>query len=151
MQVAAFDPLINDWMDGVRRENNLNDLLSTSDILSLHIPLTDETVGLIGAAELAVLPPGAVLVNTSRGRIINETALIDALRSKHLAGAALDVVSSERDNEDFVKSLLLNYARRHDNLLITPHIGGATHESMAKTEVFMAQKLQKYIFELDKD
>ena len=151
MPVAAFDPLISDWMDGVRRENNLNDLLSTSDILSLHIPLTDETVGLIGAAELALLPPGAVLVNTSRGRIIDETALIEALESRHLAGAALDVVSGERDSDNHVKSQLLNYARRHDNLLITPHIGGATHESMAKTEVFMAQKLQKFIFEIDKD
>jgi D-3-phosphoglycerate dehydrogenase len=151
MQVAAFDPFIRDWMDGVRRETKLNDLLDGSDILSLHIPLTDETVGLIGTAELALLPPGAVLVNTSRGRIIDEKALIKVLESKHLAGAALDVVCDEHDNEKRVKSRLLDYARLHDNLLITPHIGGATHESMAKTEVFMAHKLTKFLRSLDEN
>jgi D-3-phosphoglycerate dehydrogenase len=151
MRVAAFDPFIREWMDGVRRETKLSDLLDRSDILSLHIPLTDETVGLIGTAELALLPPGAVLVNTSRGRIIDEKALIKVLESKHLAGAALDVVCDERDNEKRVKSLLLDYARLHDNLLITPHIGGATHESMAKTEVFMAHKLTKFLRSLDED
>ena len=104
-----------------------------------------------GAAELALLPPGAVLVNTSRGQIIDEKALIEALESEHLAGAALDVVSGERDNKNRVNSRLLDYACRHDNLLITPHIGGATHESMDKTEVFMAHKLTKFLHEIDKD
>jgi D-3-phosphoglycerate dehydrogenase len=151
MQVAAFDPFIRDWMDGVRRETKLSDLLDRSDILSLHIPLADETVGLIGTAELALLPPGAMLVNTSRGQIIDEKALIKVLESKHLAGAALDVVCGERDNEKRVKSQLLEYARLHDNLLITPHIGGATHESMAKTEVFMAHKLTKFLRSLDEN
>jgi D-3-phosphoglycerate dehydrogenase len=151
MAVAAFDPFIQEWVDGVRQEANLNDLLESSDILSLHVPLTDETVGLIGAAELALLPPGAVLINTSRGQIIDEQALIGALESKQLTGAALDVVCGERDNKDRVKSLLLDYARLHDNLLITPHIGGATHESMAKTEVFMAHKLTKFLRSLDED
>jgi D-3-phosphoglycerate dehydrogenase len=151
MAVAAFDPFIRDWLGGVRREANLRDLLNGSDILSLHIPLTDDTVGLIGAAELALLPPGAILVNTSRGQIVDEKALIGVLQNKHIAGAALDVVSGERDNENCVKSQLLDYARLHDNLLITPHIGGATHESMAKTEVFMAHKLTKFLRSLDED
>jgi D-3-phosphoglycerate dehydrogenase len=145
MEVAAFDPYIQDWMDGVRRATNLSELLRNSDILSLHVPLTDETVGLIGAAELAALPPGATILNTSRGQIIDEKALIEALESEHLAGAALDVVSGERENQNRVTSPLLNYARRYNNLLITPHIGGATHESMAKTEVFMAYKLIKFM------
>ena len=114
-------------------------------VLSLHIPLTDETFNLIGSTELALLPRGAALVNTSRGRIIDEQALIEALERKHLAGAALDVVCGERSNENHVASRLLDYARRHDNVLITPHIGGATHESMAKTEIFMAHKLTKFL------
>jgi D-3-phosphoglycerate dehydrogenase len=95
--------------------------------------------------ELALLPEGAVIVNTSRGRIIDENALIDALEGKRLAGAALDVVSGERDKEYHVQSELLDYAATHDNLLITPHIGGATYESMAKTEIFMAHKLKNFL------
>lgn len=145
MAVAAFDPFIRNWVEGVGRKTELSELLRISDILSLHIPLNDETVNLIGATELARLPRGAVLVNTSRGRIIDEQALIGALQSTHLAGAALDVVCGERTNENQVQSRLLDYARRHDNLLITPHIGGATHESMAQTEIFMARKLTKFL------
>jgi D-3-phosphoglycerate dehydrogenase len=145
MEVAAFDPFIQNWMAGVQRETGLNGLLGRSDILSLHIPLTDDTVGLIGSTELALLPEGAVIINTSRGQVIDEKALIDALECRRLAGAALDVVSGERKYENYVQSELLNYAATHDNLLITPHIGGATYESMAKTEVFMAHKLKNFL------
>ena len=145
MQVAAFDPYVRGWMDGVGRKTDLSELLQGSDILSLHVPLTDETLDLIGGTELALLPPGAVLVNTSRGRIIDEKALIGALECGDLAGAALDVVCGERDSKNRVESKLLEYAATHDNLLVTPHIGGATHESMAKTEMFMAHKLTKFL------
>lgn len=151
MVVGAFDPLVQEWEDGVRRESTLNDLLKKSDILSLHVPLNTETQGLIGATELALLPPGAVLVNTSRGQLIDEFALTQALTNKKLAGAALDVIAQERENDNRQKSPLLDYAGTHDNLLITPHIGGATYESMAKTEVFMAHKLKRFLLETDKD
>ena len=151
MAVGAFDPLVQEWEDGVRRESTLNDLLKKSDILSLHVPLNTETQGLIGATELALLPPGAVIVNTSRGQLIDEFALIQALKNKKLAGAALDVVAQERKNDNRQKSPLLDYAGNHDNLLITPHIGGATYESMAKTEVFMAHKLKRFLLKTDKD
>jgi D-3-phosphoglycerate dehydrogenase len=151
MNVGAFDPFAQKWIDGVRREPTLADLLKKSDILSLHAPLNTETKGLIGTTELALLPPGAVLVNTSRGQLIDESALIRALTNKHLAGAALDVVAQERENDGRQKSPLLDYAGSHDNLLITPHIGGATYESMAKTEVFMALKLKKFLPKMYKD
>lgn len=145
MEVIAFDPFVTQWIDDVRRAGTLNDLLQASEILSLHVPLNRQTQGLIGANELALLPTGAVLVNTSRGQLIDELALIACLESKQISGAALDVVASERDDENRSRSPLFNYARRHDNLLITPHIGGATHESMAKTEIFMARKLVKFL------
>lgn len=151
MDVGAFDPLITEWREDVRRELTLTDLLKNSDILSLHVPLNIETQGMIGAAELSLLPAGAVLINTSRGRLIDESALISALKSKHLAGAALDVMSQERNRESLRRSTLLDYADSHDNLLITPHIGGATYESMAKTEVFMARKLKNFILSIAKD
>jgi len=151
MAVGAFDPLVREWIDGVRREPTLTDLLKKSDILSLHVSLNTETQGMIGATELALLPAGAVLVNTSRGQLIDESALITALKRRHLAGAALDVVAQERNSEKRRLSPLLDYAGTHENLLITPHIGGATYESMAKTEVFMAHKLTKFLLEINKD
>jgi len=151
MDVAAFDPLAAEWLEGVRREPSLGELLKKSDVVSLHIPLNPETREMIGPTELVLLPKGAVLVNTSRGQVIDEDALIEALAGKHLAGAALDVVSGERDSDTHLESKLLDYAASHDNLLITPHIGGATHESMAKTEIFMANKLAKFINPQDKE
>lgn len=151
MDVGAFDPFVQEWVDGVRCEATLTGLLKKSQVLSLHIPLNSATQGMIGTPELALLPPGAVLVNTSRGQLIDESALIKALTNKHLAGAALDVVAQERNDENRGKSLLLEYADTHDNLLITPHIGGATHESMAKTEVFMAHKLKEFLIKTGRD
>ena len=151
MEVAAFDPFADTWLDDVRREKTLAELLKKSDILSLHIPLNTETQGLIGTTEIALLPAGAVIVNTSRGQVIDESALIKALSNNHLAGAALDVVSGERDNETHVASKLLEFAATHDNLLVTPHIGGATYESMVKTEMFMAHKLTKFLRSLGEE
>jgi phosphoglycerate dehydrogenase-like enzyme len=106
--------------------------------------LNDETRGLIGVEELSLLPSGALLVNTARGEVLDEPALLDSLEQGHLAGVALDVIWHERD-EERRPSDLLRYARTHPNLLITPHIGGATFESMSATEIFMARKLQTYL------
>ncbi len=145
MDVAAYSLQAEPWVDGVARMPSLPALLERSDVLSIHVPLNDETVGLIGARALKRLPRGAVLVNTARGGIVDEAALVDALETGHLAAAALDVIAHERAPEARNAGPLLAYARRHDNLLITPHIAGATHESMADTEVFMARKLAAYI------
>ncbi|MFQ5923258.1 MAG: NAD(P)-dependent oxidoreductase [Anaerolineales bacterium] len=145
MEVAAFDPDLADWLDGVRRCRSLPELMRRSEVLSLHVPLNPGTVGLIGADELALLPPGTVLINTSRGDLVEEGALVHALRSGALAGAALDFLPGEREPERRLSSPLLTYACDHDNLIITPHIAGATHESMAKTEIFMAHKLASFL------
>ena len=151
MDVGAYDPFINDWAENVWRAPALSDLLVRSDVLSLHVPLNAETTGMIGAPEMKLLPPGAVLINTSRGRIIDEAALLQALKSGQLAGAALDVITDERNTDQRIGSPLLTYARKCKNLLITPHIGGATYESMAKTEVFMARKLLKFLQKTEKE
>jgi len=113
--------------------------LPKCDILTLHVPLDDSTRGMIGAEALAKTK---ILINTSRGEVVQEGALLEALESGQLAGAALDVVAGEREGRN---EALVDYARKHDNLIITPHIAGATHESMEATEVFMAQKLKKWI------
>jgi D-3-phosphoglycerate dehydrogenase len=86
------------------------------------------------------MKPGALFVNTARGELVDEPALLHALRSHRLAGAALDVLSGENAN-GMGSHPLVAYAKDHDNLLITPHIGGCTKESMQMTELFLAQKL----------
>lgn len=143
-RVAAYDPQPSEPVDGVEYTKTLYELLASSDLVSLHAPLTTETQGMLGAAELATLPPRAMLINTSRGELVDEAALIHALASGHLAGAALDVICGER-SPDRERSELLAYARTHDDLLLTPHIGGATEESMKRTELFMAKQLADFL------
>ncbi|MCZ7574934.1 MAG: hypothetical protein M5U01_40805 [Ardenticatenaceae bacterium] len=142
MIVAAYDPYRSDWPTGVKQCLTLPELLERSDVLSLHVPLNAETERLIGRRELARLPAGAWLINTSRGGVLDEAALVDALQGGRLSGAALDVIGGEHQS---LLRPLLEYARQHDNLLITPHIGGATVESMAQTEIYMARKLHQFL------
>lgn len=148
MQVLAYDPNPQHRMPGVRNAESMEDLLRQADIISIHVPLNPDTVRLIGATELNLLPEGALLINTSRGDVLDEPALTSALESGHLSGAALDVLCNERSQE-LATSGLIQYARNHDNLILTPHIGGATYESMAATEIFMAKKLVQYLKSLE--
>jgi D-3-phosphoglycerate dehydrogenase len=148
MQVLAYDPRPLQWVEGVERKGSMNGLLEQSDVLSIHVPLNPNTVGLVDAAELNQLPTNSMLINTSRGDVLDETALLTALESGHLAGAALDVLSHERSRVLEISSLI-EYARTHTNLILTPHIGGATYESMAATEIFIAQKLVNFLKSLE--
>jgi D-3-phosphoglycerate dehydrogenase len=118
----------------------LDDLLQESNIVSLHVSLSDRTRSFFGKEQFSKMKPGGWFVNTARGELIDEMALLDALRSGQLAGAALDVLCGEHQNV-MENHPLVAYVREHDNLLITPHIGGCTLESMEKTEMFMAKKL----------
>ena len=120
----------------------LDDLLSQADIISVHVPLDESTRGMIGATEFWLMKNGAYFINTSRGEIIDEPALLHALENGPLAGAAVDVMQDERGIRN---PGLLAYARTHDNLIITPDIGGCTFESMAATEIFVAQKLAEAV------
>ncbi|NSW51318.1 MAG: hydroxyacid dehydrogenase [Anaerolineae bacterium] len=140
MTVAAYDPYRENWVEGVERLDSMDDLLASSQILSIHVPLNEETVGLIGESQLRKLPQGAFLLNTARGEVIDEAALLQVLQEGGLAGAALDVICGERQL-DFETNPLLNYARENDHLQITPHIAGATFESMMKTEVYIANRV----------
>jgi glyoxylate reductase len=108
---------------GVRRGEPLDDLLSTSDVVSIHTPLSAGTRHIINATTIARMKRGAFFVNTSRGALVDESALCDALESGHLRGAALDVYEHEPD----VSSRLLAM----NNVVIVPHIGSATEETRA--------------------
>jgi D-3-phosphoglycerate dehydrogenase len=120
---------------------SLKELLRRADLVTVHVDLRMETTNFLGWDEFRSMKPGAWFVNTSRGELIVEEALLEALQSGHLAGAALDVLKEEIGNQA-AKSGLACYGREHDGLLITPHIGGCTFESMEKTEIFLAKKLR---------
>lgn len=149
MKVLAADPSPRPLPAEVELVS-LDQLLAGSDIVSLHVPLTAATGGLISERQLAAMRKGSRLVNTSRGEIVDAKALLAALQSGHLAGAALDVLPGEGRRGagwpagDPLCAPLCAYARQNQNLIITPHIGGATVDSMAKTEIFMAEKLQRF-------
>lgn len=121
MQVNTFDPALRGTspVAGVGLCESLEALLPLSDVLSLHIPLTPRTRGLIGAAELASLPPGAVLINTARGEVVDEAALIAALGSGALFAAGLDTMAEEPLPAGHALAQL-------SNVVLTPHVGGST-------------------------
>jgi len=138
MRVVAYDPR-DDFPDGLERVDSLQALCAQSDVVSLHVVYNDDTHHLIDAEVLAAMKPSAVLVNTSRGGVVDTEALLSALQSNVLAGAALDVVDGEPDFT--ADTPLLAYARDNDRLLVTPHIGGNTSESFVRTEVFLAHRV----------
>ena len=119
-------------------------LLSESDILSIHIHLTKETRGLLSRDAFSKMKHGIIIINTSRGAIIDEEALLNSLESGWVSGAGLDVIHGEW-NQNLSEHPLIAYARRHDNLIITPHIGGATVESIVGAREFMARRLFDYL------
>ena len=102
--------------------------MRTSDFITVHVHLAEETRGLLSEELLTQIKPGAVIINTSRGGIVSEPALVAALRAGRLAGAGLDVLESEPDIES---SPLLALARGHDNVIITPHCGGFSPDAVA--------------------
>ena len=114
----------------------LEELLRRSDIVSVHVPLTQETDRMIGAREVSLMKDGGLLVNTSRGRIVDEDALLEALKSGKLGGAGLDVYECEPP-----KNLELV---RLPNVLCTPHIGAQTHEAQKAASVMIAEKLIQF-------
>ncbi|MDH4319032.1 MAG: hypothetical protein OEV64_11615 [Desulfobulbaceae bacterium] len=118
------------------------ELLRESDIVSLHVELNASTVSFFGESDFRLMKRGVYLINTSRGELLDEDALLRALEDGKLAGAGLDVVWHEHLVEQG-ESRLIAYAAKHPNVVITPHIAGCTEESMAKTEIFMARKLKK--------
>lgn len=141
MQVRYFDIADRLSLGNARAAASLDDLLSSADVISLHVPDTAATRGMIGAAELARMRPGAVLINAARGRVVDIDGLADALRGGHLAGAAIDVFPDEpAGNDGAFESPLRGLA----NVILTPHIGGSTEEAQAAIGSEVAEKLIRY-------
>lgn len=144
MHVLAHDPLVAPddalWARHDVAPRDIDALLAEADVVSLHVPLTDATRGLMDPARIARMKPGAVLINTARGGIVNEPALADALREGRLAGAALDVF----DREPLPAGSPLAGT---PNLILTPHIGGVTRESNTRVSTLIAQKVGAFLRE----
>ncbi|MDX1419812.1 MAG: phosphoglycerate dehydrogenase [Rubricoccaceae bacterium] len=141
MQVRFYDVAAKLPLGNAVAGASLDDVLAASDVVTLHVPETPETHRMIGAAELSRMRPGAVLINASRGTVVDLDALADALAEGHLRGAAIDVFPVEpRTNEEPFETPLQPF----DNVILTPHIGGSTVEAQANIGREVAGKLVRY-------
>lgn len=140
MRVQFYD-IESKLVLGNATQVDLATVLKSSDVISLHVPETPQTQNMIGEAELALMKHGAILINASRGTVVDIDALTAALSSKKLAGAAIDVfpVEPKGNNEEFISPL-----RQFDNVILTPHIGGSTQEAQENIGFEVAGKLVKY-------
>lgn len=143
MNVVAYD--IRD----IKREGRklsvkvvkeLSELLRSSDIISLHVPLNSKTYHLIGENEINMMKDGAVIVNTSRGAVIDTKALLKALENGKISAAALDVLENEPPKEEWEFKLI-----NHSNVVVTPHIGSQTKEAQERIARIIARKLIRYL------
>lgn len=129
---------------------DLQTVLTQSDVVSLHVNFEPENARMIGRDVFAAMKQGAVFVNTARGELVDEDALIDALETGRLRGAGLDVLAAEKGAAGgwLAQRAVHAYAKSHDNLIITPHIGGACVDSMHETELFLARKITTALSEM---
>ena len=141
MQVVFHDIEAKLTLGNARQLASLDDVLQSSDVVSLHVPETPATQDMIGERELSLMKPGSHLINASRGTVVVIDALADALQRGHLAGAAIDVFPIEPQGNDagFESPLV-----RFDNVILTPHIGGSTAEAQANIGKEVAAKLLRY-------
>jgi len=141
MKVFLYDIMTKLPLGNATQLGSLRELLGTCDVVSLHVPETPQTRNMIGAEQLAWMKPGSILINASRGTVVDLDALAASLESGHLAGAAIDVFPKEpaSNDEAFVSPLT-----RYDNCLLTPHIGGSTMEAQENIGIEVAEKLVTY-------
>lgn len=141
MKVRYYDVENKLALGNAQPVSTLDELLASADAVTLHVPETAQTKNMIGASQLAKMKPGALLINASRGTVIDIEALYGVLKSGHLGGAAIDVFPKEpKSNKDeFVSPL-----REFDNVILTPHIGGSTQEAQAAIGMEVIEKLVKY-------
>jgi D-3-phosphoglycerate dehydrogenase len=129
------------------REVTLDTLFRESDVISIHIHLDENNHKLVNRQALAKMKPGSILINTSRGAVIDEPALLEALRNGPLAAAGVDVIHGEWE-QHLENHPLIQYAREHDNLVITPHIGGVTFQSQRMAFAHTVEKLRQYLLNM---
>jgi D-3-phosphoglycerate dehydrogenase len=141
MRVIFFDPTDKLHRGNVQPSETLNAMLAESDAVSIHVPETPQTRGMLGLAEFRAMKRGSFFINNARGTVFDDEALASALKDGHLAGAAVDVfpVEPKAADETFVSPL-----QGLDNVILTPHIGGSTHEAQERIGAEVARKLIEY-------
>lgn len=142
-QIAVYDPVIEAdstvfKTHNAQRYESIDTLLACADVVSLHIPLTDQTRGLFDRARIATMKKGAVLINTARGEIVDEPAAIAALQSGQLRGVALDVYAQEPVGQGVFRQDI-------PGLILTPHIAGLTVEANERVSTLIAQRVSEFL------
>ena len=141
MKVYLYDIVTKLPLGNATQVNSLKELMQTCDVISLHVPETAQTENMIGAEQLGWMKKGSILINASRGTVVDIDALASALEAGHLSGAAVDVfpVEPHSNDEEFISPL-----RKFDNCILTPHIGGSTMEAQENIGFEVAEKLIRY-------
>ncbi len=144
MKLATYDPylataVVSEWGERLTRYERIEDLLRVSYFVSLHVPLTDETRHLLNAERLALLPSGAFVINSARGGLVDEVALLNELMSNRLGGAALDVREKEPPTQPDP------FAQDGLNALLTPHVAGLTGEAQRRISLEVAQAVLDHL------
>lgn len=141
MQVIYYDIEEKLSLGNAVQVHSLTELLEKADVVTLHVPETAQTKNMLSHNELALMRPQSMLINASRGTVVDIDALTQALQSEHLSGAAIDVfpIEPKAADEEFISPL-----REFDNVILTPHVGGSTQEAQANIGVEVAGKLIKY-------
>ncbi len=141
LKILAYDPYINEINDKEidAKLSNLDEIYEKSDIISIHLPLTDETKNMINKSSFSKMKNNPIIINTSRGSIINENDLIDAYHEKIISGFALDVFENEPIESKFYNKIVPGM-----NCILTPHISGVTTESNIRVSDFIVKKIVNF-------
>lgn len=150
MELRIYDPFISDseWRQIGREPSTLDETLRNSDILTIHADDRRDNWGMINRKFLSGVKPGALLINTSRGELLDEAAVFEALKDGTIGGLAADVLANEHTGGHLKGSPLIQAARAGLNVIITPHIGGCSSDAMELTECHMASLWWKHIHAL---
>jgi phosphoglycerate dehydrogenase-like enzyme len=143
-KVIIYDPFSElEHVGDILQVDNMDKLLEASDIVGLHVHLDKETYNMFNEEHFAKMKKGSYFLNTSRGGLANEGAMLNALKIGQLAGAAVDVISGEQEG-DFYNHKVISYARDNNNLLVSPHIAGLTIDSQGKAAQFSVDTINKF-------
>jgi D-3-phosphoglycerate dehydrogenase len=143
MEVIFYDPLINEFPIFTIQKDNCKAVFTEADIITIHIPLSIENENFIGKEFISLMKPNAIIVNTSRGEVWDEESIANALINKKISAVATDVLVDEFNMESIKKNKLIHLQQNGYPVIITPHIAGATYDSMQETELFIANKFKK--------
>jgi len=144
MKVIFYDRRIS-GIKNCKKVNSLYSLVSKSDIVTIHATLNNETFYMFNKKTLSKFKKNSLLINTSRGELVDSKALVSSLRKKEIQGAGIDLIENEVSLKNREKDPLIKYSKKNSNIVVTPHIGGYTYESVKDTDLFILNKFKKYI------